>query len=60
MYPEGFATSVAVAGVSEPLEGAHRGAGHFRGVATVVCKLLNVVAPDVAYFGAEGRAAGSR
>jgi pantoate--beta-alanine ligase len=53
MYPDGFATTVSVAGVSEPLEGAHRGPGHFRGVATVVCKLLNIVAPDVAYFGAK-------
>ncbi|HEX5193266.1 MAG TPA: pantoate--beta-alanine ligase [Solirubrobacteraceae bacterium] len=53
MYPQGFATTVSVAGVSEPLEGAHRGAGHFQGVATVVCKLLNIVGPDVAYFGAK-------
>jgi pantoate--beta-alanine ligase len=53
MYPDGFATTVSIAGVSEPLEGAHRGAGHFRGVATVVCKLLNIVGPDVAYFGAK-------
>jgi pantoate--beta-alanine ligase len=53
IYPEGFATTVSVSGVSEPLEGAHRGPGHFQGVATVVCKLLNIVAPDVAYFGAK-------
>ena len=53
MYPDGFATTVLVSGVSEPLEGAHRGASHFQGVATVVCKLLNVVGPDVAYFGAK-------
>jgi pantoate--beta-alanine ligase len=53
MYPNGFATTVAVSGVSEPLEGVNRGAGHFQGVATIVCKLLNVVAPDVAYFGAK-------
>jgi pantoate--beta-alanine ligase len=53
MYPQGFATTVSVTGVSEPLEGAHRGAGHFQGVATVVCKLLNIVGPDVAYFGAK-------
>ena len=53
MYPDGFATTISVAGVSEPLEGAHRGLGHFQGVATVVCKLLNIVAPDVAYFGAK-------
>jgi pantoate--beta-alanine ligase len=53
IYPDGFATTVAVAGVSEPLEGVSRGPGHFRGVATVVCKLLNIVGPDVAYFGAK-------
>lgn len=51
MYPDGFATTVEVSGVSEPLEGAHRGAAHFRGVATVVAKLFNIVAPHVAYFG---------
>jgi pantoate--beta-alanine ligase len=53
MYPNGSATTISVAGVSEPLEGAHRGPGHFQGVATVVCKLLNIVGPDVAYFGAK-------
>ncbi|MFZ0385727.1 MAG: pantoate--beta-alanine ligase [Solirubrobacteraceae bacterium] len=53
MYPGGFATTISVAGVSEPLEGAQRGQGHFQGVATVVCKLLNIVRPDVAYFGAK-------
>ena len=51
MYPDGFATTVSVAGVTERLEGAHRGPGHFDGVATVVTKLLNIVGPDVAYFG---------
>ncbi|HET9798006.1 MAG TPA: pantoate--beta-alanine ligase [Gemmatimonadaceae bacterium] len=51
VYPPGFATSVTVAGLSEPLEGASRGAAHFRGVATVVTKLLNMAQPDVAYFG---------
>jgi pantoate--beta-alanine ligase len=51
VYPPGFATSVSVTGVSQPLEGVHRGAGHFDGVATVVTKLLNMVSPDVAYFG---------
>ncbi|HYD52321.1 MAG TPA: pantoate--beta-alanine ligase [Gemmatimonadaceae bacterium] len=51
LYPPGFATRVVVRGVSEPLEGAQRGPGHFAGVATVVAKLLNIVGPDVAFFG---------
>jgi pantoate--beta-alanine ligase len=51
VYPAGFGTSVRVAGLSDVLEGAERGPGHFAGVCTVVAKLLNVVAPDVAYFG---------
>jgi pantoate--beta-alanine ligase len=51
VYPDGFATTVSVRGVTEPLEGAHRGAGHFDGVTTVVTKLLNMVGPDTAYFG---------
>ncbi len=51
IYPPGFATSVHVKGLSEILEGAERGASHFAGVCTVVTKLLNIVAPDVAYFG---------
>jgi len=51
LYPPGFATTVSVATVSESLEGEHRGRAHFDGVATVVTKLLNIVAPDVAYFG---------
>jgi pantoate--beta-alanine ligase len=51
VYPPGFGTAVSVAGVTEALEGALRGRGHFDGVATVVTKLFNIVAPDVAYFG---------
>jgi pantoate--beta-alanine ligase len=50
MYPPGCATAVEVGAVAEPLEGQCR-PGHFRGVATVVLKLLNMVQPDVAYFG---------
>ncbi len=50
MYPPGFASGVEVGPVAEPLEGKFR-PGHFRGVATVVLKLLNLVQPDVAYFG---------
>jgi pantoate--beta-alanine ligase len=51
VYPPGFATTVALGGVTEVLEGAHRGRAHFDGVTTVVTKLFNMVAPDVAYFG---------
>jgi pantoate--beta-alanine ligase len=54
VYPEGFATGVEVGGdLTEVLEGAPeaRGPGHFRGVTTVVAKLLNTVRPDVAFFG---------
>lgn len=51
VYPQGFATAVEVFGVSEPLEGAARGAAHFRGVSTVVAKLLNMAMPDVVYLG---------
>ena len=50
MYPRGFATTVTVSEVSEPLDGAAR-PGHFAGVATVVTKLLTQAAPDVAVFG---------
>jgi len=51
MYPAGFATSVEVLGLTERLEGVSRGAEHFRGVSTVVTKLLGMAQPDVAYFG---------
>jgi len=51
VYPPGFATTVRIAGLTEHLEGEHRGIAHFEGVATVVCKLLNMAQPHVAYFG---------
>jgi pantoate--beta-alanine ligase len=50
MYPGGAATFVDVEGLSERLDGASR-PGHFRGVATVVAKLLIAAEPDRAYFG---------
>ena len=50
LYPQGFATTVSVRGVSDRWEGEHR-PGHFDGVATIVAKLLLSVRPDVAMFG---------
>jgi pantoate--beta-alanine ligase len=50
MYPAGFSSWVDVEKVTDRLEGACR-PGHFRGVATVVCKLFNIVQPQRAYFG---------
>ncbi len=50
MYPDGYGTFVNVEGLSSVLEGARR-PGHFRGVATVVAKLFNLVEPTRAYFG---------
>jgi pantoate--beta-alanine ligase len=52
IYPGGFQTTVDVGTVAAPLEGARR-PGHFRGVATVVLKLLGIFQPDRAYFGAK-------
>lgn len=49
-YPQGYATTVGVKGISERWEGKHR-PGHFDGVATVVAKLFIAVMPDVAVFG---------
>jgi pantoate--beta-alanine ligase len=51
VYPPGFVATVEVSGLVDPLEGEVRGAQHFRGVTTVVSKLLNMAQPDVAYFG---------
>jgi pantoate--beta-alanine ligase len=53
VYPDGFATTVTVGGITEMLEGhpTRRGPSHFAGVTTVVTKLFNMAGPDVAYFG---------
>jgi pantoate--beta-alanine ligase len=50
MYPQGYNSWVEVEQVTERLEGSHR-PGHFKGVATVVAKLFNIVEPTRAYFG---------
>lgn len=50
LYPDGFATSIDVGPLTEPLEGSSR-PGHFRGVATVVTKLFSIVQSQRAYFG---------
>lgn len=50
IYPKGFSTYINVEGLSEQLEGASR-PGHFRGVATIIAILLNIVRPDFTFFG---------
>src|SRR5947199_1656411 len=50
IYPKDFSTYVTVGGLSEQCEGASR-PGHFRGVATVVSILFNIIRPDFAFFG---------
>jgi pantoate--beta-alanine ligase len=52
MYPEGSSTEVDPGPVARILEGAHR-PGHFRGVATVVTKILTILRPDIAVWGAK-------
>ena len=50
IYPDGAVTWVLVEGLSEKLDGRSR-PGHFRGVATIVAKLFNIIEPDAAFFG---------
>lgn len=52
MYPDGASTTVDPGPIATVLEGAHR-AGHFKGVATIVTKILTVIRPDVAVWGAK-------
>ncbi|MBT9138001.1 MAG: Pantothenate synthetase [Syntrophomonadaceae bacterium] len=52
VYPDGYQTSINVEKLSFPLCGISR-PGHFRGVATIVAKLFNIISPDIAYFGAK-------
>jgi pantoate--beta-alanine ligase len=51
VYPPGFATAVEVLGLTDRLEGVARGASHFRGVTTVVTKLVCMTMPDTLYLG---------
>ena len=50
VYPRGFDSRIEVGAIANRLEGAVR-PGHFSGVATVIAKLFNIVAPDIAFFG---------
>jgi pantoate--beta-alanine ligase len=52
MYPGGYQTFISVEKLSLPLCGVCR-PGHFRGVATIVAKLFNIIRPDISYFGAK-------